>query len=95
MAFTTVDVKYEVCGTCGGSGTMTNRAVSVWTEEDRDSDPEGFAAMLNGEYDVPCDECGGLRVTTEASREAFRERRGDHLLMLREQGIGPGSRDYF
>lgn len=87
--------KYIVCPQCEGEGSMVNRAVSVWTESDRDEDPEGFEAMLEGRYDVACDMCGGKRVVTQSEEDDFRERRQDHFLMLREQGIYPGSPDYF
>lgn len=87
--------KYRVCGTCEGEGKMVHRAASVWTGEDRAADPDAFEDMLEGRYDVPCDECGGLRVTTEETRREFADRRNAHFEMLAEQGIGPGSPDWF
>ena len=87
--------KYEVCPQCEGEGKMVNRAVSVWTSSDRDEDPEGFEDMMNGVYDVACDMCRGKRVVSTQDLEDFAERRADHFTMLGEQGIYPGSRDYF
>ena len=86
--------KYEVCPQCEGEGKMVNRAVSVWTASDREEDPEGFEAMMNGDYDVLCDCCKGLRVVTPERLEEFHEERRDHRTMLAEQGIYPGSPDY-
>lgn len=87
--------KYHVCPTCEGEGTIVNRAVSVWTESDRAEDPEGFQDMLQGRYDVTCDQCGGKRVVTQQEDAEYAERRRDYFTRLQEQGIYPGSRDYF
>jgi DnaJ-class molecular chaperone len=87
--------KYRVCPTCRGEGRIVNRAVSVWTSDDRDSDPEGFESMLQGDYDIACTECGGQRVVTASDQRGYAERRREHFSMLREQGIYPGSPDYF
>lgn len=95
MATATDRPKYRVCGTCQGEGKMVHRAASVWTSEDRAADPDAFEDMLEGRYDVPCDECHGKRVVSDADERDFAERRADHFTMLREQGIGPGSPDWF
>jgi len=87
--------KYRVCPTCEGEGTIVNRALSVWTEDDRYDDPEGFEAMLEGRYDVVCDECRGQRVVSAQDERDFADRRAMHFEMLRESGIYPGSGDYF
>lgn len=87
--------KYSVCPTCRGEGKMVNPAVSVWTADDISDDPEGFESMMRGDYDVKCVECNGLRVVTAQSRREYRERQAEHRLMLQEQGIYPGSPDYF
>jgi DnaJ-class molecular chaperone len=88
-------MKYQVCGTCQGEGKIVNPAVSVWTYEDREEDPEGFEHMMEGRYDQACPECGGKRVVTEEQIQEYREKREDYFTMLQEQGIYPGSRDYF
>jgi DnaJ-class molecular chaperone len=87
--------KFEVCPTCEGEGKMVNRAVSVWTESDRYEDPDGFADMMDGHYDVVCDECNGKRVVTAEDHEDFEESRKDYFYRLQESGIYPGSPDYF
>jgi len=87
--------EYELCPQCRGSGKMVHRALSVWTQEDRYADPDGFEDMMRGCYDVVCDRCNGLRVVTVESEREFSERRQDHFTMLREQGIYPGNPDYF
>lgn len=87
--------KYEVCPTCEGEGKMVHRGLSVWTESDRYEDPDGFAEMMAGTYDVTCDECNGKRVVTAEESEEFQENRRDHFTRLQESGIYPGNQDYF
>jgi len=67
--------KYEVCPQCEGEGKIVNPAVSVWTRQDIDEDPENFENMRNGMFDVPCDLCHGQRVVTADDMDSFRERR--------------------
>jgi DnaJ-class molecular chaperone len=87
--------KYSVCPECRGEGKIVHRGLSVWTESDRFEDPESFEAMMEGRYDVTCDRCNGLRVVTTESELEFNEQRENHFEMLREQGIYPGSKDWF
>lgn len=87
--------KYRVCPQCEGEGKMVNRAVSVWSEDDRYDDPDGFEDMMNGVYDVTCDKCRGQRVVSAQDERDFAERRAMHFEMLREQGVYPGSPDWF
>lgn len=89
------DAKYRVCPTCRGEGKIVNPSVSVWTESDRDEDPEGFDNMMQGLYDVACTECRGQRVVTSEEHDAFRERERDRRTSLAESGIYPGSRDWY
>lgn len=86
--------KYEVCPRCEGEGTIVNPVLSVWTESDRNEDPDGFRDMLSGLYDVPCTECHGKRVVTPEDEADYAERRADHRTYLMESGIYPGSRDW-
>ena len=63
---------WTVCPEGRGQGSYVHPAVSVWTESDRDEDPEGFSDMLRGDYDVSCEVCEGRRVvpdTTEFQEE--------------------------
>jgi hypothetical protein len=53
------DFTWEICGGCRGAGMRVHPALSVWTSDDRAEDPDGFEDMLEGRYDVSCDECGG------------------------------------
>lgn len=60
-----VPVKYEVCDTCGGKGKHVNPSIDahgISTEEFAE-DPDFADAYWRGEYDVPCNECHGLRVS--------------------------------
>lgn len=88
-------VKWMLCPQCEGEGMMVHRAMSVWTAEDRYEDPDGFEDMMNGFYDVECDMCHGLRVVDKEMMKQFEEEREDHYTMLMEQGIYPGSKDWF
>ena len=90
-----MSAKFKLCPQCRGSGMMVMRAASVWTQSDRDDDPDGFDDMMDGRYDVACDRCGGLRVVDVKRERAFADARREHFEMLREQGIGPGSPDWF
>ena len=87
--------KYRVCPTCNGEGTIVNPALTVWTPEDAHEDPEGFAAALRGDYDVPCPECGGRRVVTQEDEQHYAEREADRRTQLMEDGIFPGHPDFF
>lgn len=88
MAKKKKQVRYQLCPRCEGRGTVVNPALSVWTEDDRALDPEGFEDMMEGRYDVGCPRCNGLRVV-EVSREAEqreRERLEDLRTMAAESG---------
>ncbi len=87
--------KYKVCPQCEGEGRMVARHSQVWTQSDREQDPEGFQAMLDGQYDQQCDMCQGLRVVTARQIREFGQRREDHFTHLQEMGIYPGSSDYY
>lgn len=56
--------KFELCGTCRGKGSHVNPAVDDHglSREDFEEDPDFEEAYFEGRYDVPCHECGGLRV---------------------------------
>lgn len=86
--------KYEVCPRCEGKGKIVHPALSVWTESDRSEDPDSFAQMLDGDYDVTCTECHGLRVVTEEDEAEYHERLSDTRTRLAESGIYPGHPDY-
>jgi hypothetical protein len=86
---------YQVCPKCRGEGKIVNPYVSVWTSEDRDNDPDGFEAMMAGDYDVACPECGGKRVVTRQDEEDYAERERDRRTGLMEDGIYPGHPDYY
>ncbi len=84
--------KYIVCPHCEGEGRVTNPSLSVWTGADIDADPEGFSAMLAGDYDVSCPRCKGQRVVLNdpAALAAWdaeaRERLADLRLAAQESG---------
>ena len=87
--------EYSVCPTCEGHGKIVNPVLSVWTEDDRYDDPDGFEAMMEGRYDVTCPECQGLRVVTPSTSQEFREREQDRRTSLMESGIYPGHSDWY
>ena len=87
--------KYSVCPRCEGEGSTVHPYVSVWTESDRAEDPEGFDDMLRGVYDVPCPECGGKRVVTAEDEADYQEREQDRRTAMYEDGIYPGSPDWY
>ena len=62
--------EYEVCDRCDGHGTHWNPAFCDGiTEEERyeNWDDESWDDLMTGKYDVPCEECHGLRVVKVVS----------------------------
>jgi hypothetical protein len=78
-----IPVKFEVCATCRGRGSHVNPSIDSHglSREDFENDPDFAEAYFRGDYDVPCYECDGLRVSpvpfydrmNERQREAVRE----------------------
>jgi hypothetical protein len=68
---------WHICHRCSGEGTHTNPSIdgngitesewSEWSPEER----EGYFA---GDYDVPCEDCGGSGKVEEVETEAFQRR---------------------
>lgn len=81
--FLKVRAKYEVCPTCRGKGSHVNRAIdgNGLTREDFDENPGFFEDYMSGVYDVPCEECNGLRVVLVADQE-YMEQNDPHTLEL-------------
>lgn len=80
---------WEICPRCEGEGTIVHPACSVWTEEDRFEDPDGFEAMMEGDYDVTCARCGGsgkIQVDDEEDTDDYHERLADARLRGAESG---------
>lgn len=67
----TLPAKFEVCGTCRGSGTHVNPSIdgNGLTREDFDEDPDFRDAYFDGVYDVTCQTCGGQRVVPVVDEE--------------------------
>lgn len=61
--------RWEVCGSCDGSGVTTRHiecdgggfTSSEWAEM-CDGDPDFAEDYMSGKYDRPCEECNGRRV---------------------------------
>ncbi|MHC4214246.1 MAG: hypothetical protein ACYSWP_12835 [Planctomycetota bacterium] len=83
--------EFKVCPRCRGTGRHVHEALSVWTEDDRREDPEGFDNMRAGDYDVACGLCGGEKVVedSEEADEARREDAEDRRIRMMESGIWP------
>ena len=57
--------EYVVCPTCDGEGTHVNPSIDyngITQDEMYDLGEEFAEAYFNGCYDVPCNECNGIRV---------------------------------
>jgi hypothetical protein len=78
-----IPARYEVCGTCEGKGTHVNPSIDSHglTWDDFAEDPDFAEGYWEGRYDVPCNECGGRRVSpvvdesraTEAQQKMFND----------------------
>ena len=77
---------FVLCNRCGGKGTVWHHALSVWTQEDVQADPDGFQDMMDGVHDVTCPQCNGLRVVSTETRKAYVERVEDQRLRDHENG---------
>ena len=62
---------WMICPECEGEGTMVHPACSVWTQDDRAEDPDGFEAMMHGAYDIRCAHCGGSGKVKEDFQDEF------------------------
>lgn len=49
---------WQICSHCRGNG-QSSAYLGAFTQEDREQDPDFFEAYMEGEYDRPCDVCGG------------------------------------
>lgn len=66
-----IPIKYEVCQTCDGKGRHVNPSIDSHgiSAEEFYEDPDFGEDYFSGVYDVPCCECGGLRVVPEIDEE--------------------------
>jgi len=66
-------LKWEVCGTCNGAGSHVNPSIDSngLSAEDFADDPDFEHDYFSGAYDIPCNECGGRRVTATSSDPRF------------------------
>lgn len=62
--------RYEVCERCRGKGTHVNPSVDGNGLGREDFEDDEFAeAYWSGQYDVPCEDCGGKRVVLVPNEE--------------------------
>lgn len=56
--------KFEICHVCRGEGKHVNPSIDCGglTQEDFAEDPDFAEDYMSGVYDVPCNNCRGLRV---------------------------------
>lgn len=59
-----VPVRYEVCDVCEGKGMHVNPSIDSHgiSPEEFAEDPDFAESYFRGDYDQPCNECGGQRV---------------------------------
>ena len=67
----TVNLKYTVCGLCGGKGTHVNPSIDSHglSAEDFAEDPDFAEDYFRGVYDQSCNECHGQRVVPTVDPE--------------------------
>lgn len=66
-----IPVKYELCETCRGKGTVVNPNIDRQglSREDFDEDPDFAEDYFSGAYDIACNECNGERVALVVDEE--------------------------
>ena len=59
-----IPARYEVCSTCDGKGSHVNPSIDAHgiSPEEFAEDPDFAESYHRGDYDQPCNECGGRRV---------------------------------
>lgn len=71
--------KFSVCPGCNGNGTELYGSMKghAYTQAELSEDPDFIVDMLNGNYDVPCSRCKGLRVVPvmDVCSMSFEEKR--------------------
>jgi hypothetical protein len=61
---TWIDVRFEICPVCDGTGKHVNPSVDAHglTASDFDEDPDMYDSYFRGDYDVTCNLCRGEKV---------------------------------
>jgi hypothetical protein len=80
--------EWLVCPVCGGEGKTVNPAIDAngLTGEDFRSDPDFAESYMNGDYDIQCRGCEGLRVVEPERLAELAHHAEDRLLAAREDG---------
>ena len=60
-----------VCQRCEGKGVHDHPAFSNGLRPEETEDPDFMEDYMRGTYDVPCEECGGLRVVAAPDEAAL------------------------
>jgi len=64
--------RWELCDVCDGKGTHVNPNIDRQglTADDFHDDPDFFDNYRRGDYDIPCNRCGGRRVVAVVDEDA-------------------------
>lgn len=67
--------KYEVCDLCEGQGKHVNPSIDCGgiSAEEMYEDPDFAEAYFGGAFDVPCNQCRGLRVSPVVDEDLLSE----------------------
>lgn len=81
MKIKALPAKFAVCHYCGGEGTTLAEGLKgeALTPEDFERDPDFTRAYVNGDYDVTCPDCLGLRVISVVDLEALSDSQRQQL----------------
>lgn len=77
---------WQVCPVCHGEGQIVNPVLSVWTQSDREQDPDRFQAMMAGRYDQRCPCCNGFRVAKPPQIDEYMRKVEDEFVRRMESG---------
>lgn len=85
----TVDVRFEVCGVCGGSGKYVNPSIDAHglTREDFEADPDFREEYFSGTYDMTCAQCGGQHVIPVPTNPAIRTQVAEWYQSMRDGAV--------
>lgn len=83
--------KWTICSRCKGEGKSSAYLGTFTTEAMHDMGDEFMEAYVRGQFDRPCENCGGSGKVTQQDMDRNAQRRADLYLQWCESGRPEGS----